>query len=118
MLREAGLDVVAVADNATDPVRKARAHVPDIVVIDIQMPQGFSDDGLRAAHEIRAIDPSIAVLMLSLFLEDRYAIELLGDRPEGVGYLLKDRLVDVGVLEHPSTAGWAGPIRRVDRRLV
>jgi DNA-binding NarL/FixJ family response regulator len=96
VLREAGLDVVAVADNATDLVRKTRAHVPDIVVVDIQMPPDLNDDGLRAAREIRTIEPSVAVLVLSQFLEDRYAIELLGDRPEGVGYLLKDRLVDVG----------------------
>jgi DNA-binding NarL/FixJ family response regulator len=96
VLREAGLDVVAVADNARDLVRKTRAHLPDIVIIDIQMPPDFQDDGLSAAREIRTIEPSIAVLVLSQFLEDRYAIALLGDRPEGVGYLLKDRLADVG----------------------
>jgi DNA-binding NarL/FixJ family response regulator len=95
VLREAGFDVVAAANDATDLVRQTHAHLPDIVVLDIQMPPDFNADGLRAAHEIRAIDPPIGVLVLSQFLEDRYAIELLGDRPDGVGYLLKDRLADV-----------------------
>jgi DNA-binding NarL/FixJ family response regulator len=94
VLREAGLDVVAAAGNAEDLIRKARAHHPDVAVVDIRMPPGFGDDGLRAAREIRAIDPSVAVLVLSQFLDARYAVELLSDRPEGVGYLLKDRLVE------------------------
>jgi DNA-binding NarL/FixJ family response regulator len=95
VLRQARFDVVATAGDATDLMRKTRAHLPDIVVLDIQMPPDLNDDGLRAANEIRTIEPSIAVLVLSQFLEDRYAIDLLGDRPEGVGYLLKDRLADV-----------------------
>jgi DNA-binding NarL/FixJ family response regulator len=96
VLRDAGLDVVAEAGDAPDLVRKARAHSPDVAVIDIQMPPNFGEDGLRAAEEIRTIVPAIGVLVLSHFLEDRYAIDLLGDRPDGVGYLLKDRLSDVG----------------------
>jgi DNA-binding NarL/FixJ family response regulator len=64
-------------------------------VVDIQMPPDYSDDGLRAAREIRRMEPSVAVLVLSQFLEDRYAIDLLGNRPEGVGYLLKDRVADI-----------------------
>ena len=85
---------MASAGDARDLVLKTRAHSPDVAVIDIQMPPDFSDDGLRAAREIRAMEPSIGVLVLSHFLEDRYAIDLLGDRPEGVGYLLKDRVAD------------------------
>ena len=96
VLRDAGLDVVGEAVSADDLVRKARAHTPDVVVGDIQMPPNLGDDGLRAVREIRRLAPKIAVLVLSQFLEDRYAIELLGDRPEGVGYLLKDRVADVG----------------------
>jgi DNA-binding NarL/FixJ family response regulator len=96
VLRDAGLDVVGEAVSADELVRKARAHTPDVVVGDIQMPPNLGDDGLRAVREIRRIAPEIAVLVLSQFLEDRYAIELLGDRPEGVGYLLKDRVADVG----------------------
>jgi DNA-binding NarL/FixJ family response regulator len=95
VLEAAGLEVVGAAASADDLARKARAHAPDVVVADIQMPPNLGDDGLRAVREIRTIVPSIAVLVLSQFLEDRYAIELLGDRPEGVGYLLKDRLADV-----------------------
>jgi DNA-binding NarL/FixJ family response regulator len=95
VLREAGLDVVAVASDAGDLIRKARAHKPDVVITDIQMPPEGTDDGLRAAREIRLNQPEVGVLVLSQFLEDRYALELLGDRPEGVGYLLKHRVGEV-----------------------
>jgi DNA-binding NarL/FixJ family response regulator len=109
VLREAGLDVVAEAGNADDLVRKARAHQPDVAVIDIRMPPSFNDDGLRAAREIRSVQPSIAVLMLSQFLDTRYAVELLSDRPGGVGYLLKDRLVEttafVDAVRHVARGG-------------
>jgi DNA-binding NarL/FixJ family response regulator len=107
ILREAGFDVVAATGSADDLVRKARAHRPDIAVVDIKMPPYAGDDGLRAAHEIRSIDPGIAVLVLSQFLEDRYAIDLLGDRPEGVGYLLKDHVAD--------TASFVDAVARVAR---
>lgn len=96
VLRESGFDVVATASDANDLVRKVRRHTPDVVVTDIHLPPAFSDDGLRAALEIRATSPPVAVLVLSQFLEDRYAIDLLADRPEGVGYLLKDSVADVG----------------------
>ncbi|MDX6661682.1 MAG: hypothetical protein QOJ55_2504 [Solirubrobacteraceae bacterium] len=94
-LGEAGIDVVAVAGDAPDLVRKARAHRPDVVVTDIEMPPDFTDDGLRAAREIRAERPEIGVLVLSQFLEDSYPLELVGDSAEGVGYLLKDRVGDL-----------------------
>jgi DNA-binding NarL/FixJ family response regulator len=94
VLEEAGLDVVASAADANDLLRKARAHLPDVAVFDIQMPPHLGDDSLNVACQIRSIKPSIAVLILSQFLEDRYAIQLIGDRPEGVGYLLKDSIAD------------------------
>lgn len=95
VLRSGGFDVVAVASDAEDLLHKARAHLPALVVVDIKMPPNRTDDGLRAAHELRTSHPDIAVLVLSQFLEDRYALELVADRPEGVGYLLKDRVADV-----------------------
>jgi DNA-binding NarL/FixJ family response regulator len=94
VLTTAGFEVVAATGDARDLVRKALAHAPDVVVADIQMPPDHGDDGLRAAREIRDARPATAILMLSQFLEDRYAFELLNDRPEGKGYLLKDRLTD------------------------
>jgi DNA-binding NarL/FixJ family response regulator len=95
VLSEAGFDVVGVAADAEDLVRKTRAHKPDVVITDIQMPPDGTDDGLRAAREIRASQPGVGVLVLSQFLEDRYALELVGDHAEGVGYLLKDRVGDI-----------------------
>jgi DNA-binding NarL/FixJ family response regulator len=92
---EDDFDVVAVAANAPDLLRKTRAHMPDVVVTDIQMPPDLTDDGLRAAIEIRATQPGVGVLVLSQFLEERYAVDLVGDRADGVGYLLKDRVGDL-----------------------
>ena len=94
VLERGGFDVVAVAGDAEDLVRKAGGHHPDVVITDIQMPPGNADDGLRAAITIRERDSRVGVIVLSQFLEDRYALELVGDRAEGVGYLLKDRLGD------------------------
>jgi DNA-binding NarL/FixJ family response regulator len=94
VLSTAGFDVLAAAGDARDLVRKALAHHPDVVVVDIHMPPDFQDDGLQAAQEILAARPATAVLVLSQFLEDRYVIDLLDDHPEGRGYLLKDRIAD------------------------
>jgi DNA-binding NarL/FixJ family response regulator len=87
---------VGAAADAGDLIRQVRAESPDVAIVDIQMPPNFSEDGLRAAQEMRTSDPSVAVLVLSQFLEDRYAIDLLADRPDGVGYLLKNRVADIG----------------------
>jgi DNA-binding NarL/FixJ family response regulator len=95
VLERGGFEVVGVAGDAPDLLRKTSAHKPDVVVTDIQMPPERSDDGLRAAIEIRATRPATGVVVLSAFLEDRYALQLVGDRAEGVGYLLKDRLGDL-----------------------
>ena len=95
LLVEAGFEVVAQAGDADALLRKALAHKPDVVVADVQMPPGGGDDGLRAALELRRQRPETGVLVLSQFYEEQYALELIGDRPEGVGYLLKERVGDV-----------------------
>jgi DNA-binding NarL/FixJ family response regulator len=95
ILAEAGVDVVAQSGDADDLLRKAVAHRPDVVVADVQMPPGHGDDGLRAALEVRRRSPDTGVLILSQYYEEDYALELIGDRPEGVGYLLKERVGDV-----------------------
>jgi len=96
VLDSAGFEVVAIAGDALDVVRKTRAHRPDVVVVDIRMPPEREDDGLRSALEIRASNPDIGVLVLSEYLEDRYALELVAEGAEGVGYLLKDKVGDMG----------------------
>ncbi len=95
VLQAAGFDVVAAVGNADELVRSAAEHAPDLVVTDIRMPPDRRDAGLRAAVEIRREHPGIAVLVLSQHLQRAYAVELLGDRPAGVGYLLKQRIADV-----------------------
>ena len=98
MLERAGFEVVATAGDAVDLMRKTRAERPDVMVTDIRMPPHRSDDGLRVAIEIRRTDPEIGVLVLSQFLEDRFVHELVGDRADGVGYLLKENVADSAVL--------------------
>jgi DNA-binding NarL/FixJ family response regulator len=97
VLEDAGFEVVGVAGDAPDLVRKTNAHKPDVVVTDIQMPPERTDDGLRAARQIRRDRPETGVVVLSQFLEDRYAIELVGDSAAGVGYLLKERVGDLAL---------------------
>jgi DNA-binding NarL/FixJ family response regulator len=95
LLAEAGFDVAAQAGDADDFLRKALAHQPDVTVVDVQMPPGHVDDGLRAAIELRRQRPDIGVLLLSQFYDEHYAVELIGQRAEGVGYLLKERVGEV-----------------------
>ena len=95
LLQENGFDVVAQAGDAEDLIRKVNAHKPDVAVVDIRMPPTNTDDGLRAALEIRAALPETGVLVLSQYVEEGYALELVGDSAGGVGYLLKDRVADV-----------------------
>jgi DNA-binding NarL/FixJ family response regulator len=92
LLAEYGYDVVGQAGDAEDLLRKGLAHRPAVVITDVRMPPGRGDDGLRAAIEIRRQLPETGVLVLSQFYEERYALRLIGDRPEGVGYLLKERV--------------------------
>jgi DNA-binding NarL/FixJ family response regulator len=94
VLEDAGFEVVGQAADAEDLMRKVRAHKPDAAVVDIRMPPTNTDDGLRAAREIRRELPSIGVLVLSQYAEEGYALELVADSPEGVGYLLKDRIAE------------------------
>ena len=84
------------------------AHKPDVAVVDIRMPPTNTDDGLRAALEIRAALPDTGVLVLSQYVEEGYALELLGDAAGGVGYLLKDRVADVDALRRGRHAGGRG----------
>ncbi len=97
LLAEAGFEVVAQAGDAEAFLRRALAHRPDVAVVDVQMPPGRSDDGLRAAVELRRQRPETGVLVLSQHYEESYAVDLIGDRAEGVGYLLKERVGDVDV---------------------
>jgi DNA-binding NarL/FixJ family response regulator len=95
VLQDCGFQVVASAADAAEMVRKVHAYQPDIVVTDIQMPPDRTDDGLRAALQIRASQPTVGVLVLSQFLEDRYAFELVSAGAQGVGYLLKEKVGDL-----------------------
>jgi len=111
LLAEAGHDVVAAAGQAEDFLREVGKHQPDVVVVDVRMPPTFTDEGLRAALVVRGRWPEVGVLVLSQYVEERYATELLSDRPHGVGYLLKDRVADLseflGALNRVATGGSA-----------
>ena len=95
LLVDAGFEVVGQAGDAEDFLRKAMAHKPDVAVVDIQMPPGRGDDGLRAALELRDRRPETGVLVLSQYYEEQYALDLIGESAAGVGYLLKERVGDV-----------------------
>ena len=97
VLQDGGFDVVGTTDNALELVRMAEAYRPDVVIADIQMPPDGTDDGLRAALAIRAAQPETGVLVLSQFLEDRYAFDLVAGGAQGVGYLLKEKVGDMGM---------------------
>ncbi len=105
LLEEAGFEVVGQAGDAVDLRRKVNAHRPDVAVVDIQMPPTNTDDGFQAAMEIREDQPRTGVLLLSQYVDERYAADLIGGSAEGVGYLLKER---VGDLE-----AFADAVRRV-----
>ncbi len=95
LLGEAGFDVVAQCGDADELLLKVRGNSLDAVIVDIRLPPTHSDEGLRAAIEIRERHPSIGVLVLSQYVELGLAMKLLADSAEGVGYLLKDRISDV-----------------------
>jgi len=95
LLTEAGFEVVGQAGDAEDFLRKALAHKPDVAVVDIQMPPDRSNDGLRAALQLRQRRPGTGILVLSQHYEEQYALDLIGESAEGVGYLLKERVGDV-----------------------
>ncbi len=95
LLEEAGHEVAAAAGDAEAFLRAVRETKPDACVVDVRMPPTFTDEGLRAALLVRDQWPETGVLVLSQWVEERYATELIAGRPHGVGYLLKDRVADV-----------------------
>ncbi len=105
ILEEAGFEVVGQAGTAEELMLKVRSYNPNVAIIDIRMPPTHTDEGLRAAREIREKHPETGVLVLSQYVESAYAMDLLADSAEGVGYLLKDRVADF--------AAFADAVRRV-----
>ena len=95
ILEEAGFEVVGQAGTAEELMLKVRSYSPAVALVDIRMPPTHTDEGLRAAREIREKHPETGVLVLSQYVEAEYALDLLSDSAEGVGYLLKDRVSDV-----------------------
>jgi len=95
LLAEAGIEVVGEVGDGEELLAAVDAHRPDLAIVDVRMPPTFTDEGLRAAVAARARHPSLAVLVLSQYVEDEYASELLATDATGVGYLLKDRVADV-----------------------
>jgi DNA-binding NarL/FixJ family response regulator len=98
LLKDAGIEVVAEAENADALLAKVPLHHPDAVIVDIRMPPTHTDEGLVAAQTIRRDHPDVGVLVLSQYIEPSYAMRLLEDHPERVGYLLKERVFDAVVL--------------------
>jgi DNA-binding NarL/FixJ family response regulator len=95
LLRDNGFDVVAAVADGEALVREATLERPDIAIVDIRLPPTFRDEGVRAALELRARAPETAILVVSQYVEHTYATELLAEGGGGVGYLLKDRIMDV-----------------------
>jgi len=105
LLAQNGFDVVGVCENADDLLLKVRSYEPDVAIVDIRLPPTHSDEGLRAALEIRARHPSVGILVLSQYVELGLAMKLLADSAERAGYLLKDRISDI--------AEFVGAVRRI-----
>src|SRR3954463_14253729 len=95
LLEESGFEVAGQSGDAEDLLRKVGAHRPDVAVVDVRMPPSHTDEGLRAAHQIRADHPQVGVLVLSQYVEEAYALDLLSEATERTGYLLKDRVADI-----------------------
>jgi DNA-binding NarL/FixJ family response regulator len=98
LLTDAGFDVVGTAENAGELVQQVRSTAPDVAIVDIKMPPTHTDEGIVAAQQIRRDHPSVGVVVLSQYLDSRYAMRLLEEVPERAGYLLKDRVSDIAVL--------------------
>jgi len=95
LLADGGLEVVGTVGDGPGLIAAAAALRPDIAIVDVRMPPTHTDEGLRAALEVRRLVPQTRILVLSQYVEERYALELIGASAEGVGYLLKDRVADV-----------------------
>jgi DNA-binding NarL/FixJ family response regulator len=121
-LRRAGIDVTAQASCAEELLREVDEHEPDVAIIDIRMPPSFTDEGLRAAHELRARHPEMGIMILSQHVETGTATRLLAENPERLGYLLKDRVSDIdefaGTLDRVAGGGSAVDPEVVDRLLA
>jgi DNA-binding NarL/FixJ family response regulator len=98
LLEEAGFQVVGRAANAEELLRRVELTRPDVAIVDIKMPPTHTEEGLVAAHKIRSAHPEVGVLVLSHYVESRYAMRLLEEHPDRSGYLLKERVSDVAVL--------------------
>ncbi|HVF79552.1 MAG TPA: response regulator transcription factor [Solirubrobacteraceae bacterium] len=98
LLTDAGFEIVAKATNGDELLRAVRLTCPDVAIVDIKMPPTHTDEGIVAAHDIRASHPDVGVLVLSHYLESIYAMRLLEEHPQRVGYLLKERVSDIAVL--------------------
>ncbi|MCT1429264.1 response regulator transcription factor [Brachybacterium muris] len=114
LLTEAGHEVLAAVGDGSALLSTVSAHRPDLAVIGVRMPPTFTDEGVRAATLIRQQDPEVALLVLSQYVEERYASELIADSPHGLGYVLKDRVADVedflGVVDTVGSGGtWLDP---------
>ncbi len=105
VLAEAGFEVVGQASAVPELLELVRSQAPDVVIVDIRMPPTHTDEGLQAASQIRKTESTIGVLVLSQYLETHHAMQLIGEDPVGVGYLLKDRVADL--------AEFASAVRRV-----
>lgn len=109
LLTDAGHKVLAAVDNASDLLRAVADASPDLAVVDVRMPPTFTDEGVRAAVLIRSQNPDTAVLVLSQYVEERYAADLIAEDTAGLGYLLKDRVADVEhFLDAVTTVGGGG----------
>ena len=98
LLRDAGIDVVAEAEDAGGLLRYVRLTSPDVAIVDIRMPPMHTDEGLVAARSIRSEHPEVGILVLSQYVEPSYAMRLIQDHPERVGYLLKERVFDIATV--------------------
>ena len=95
LLEEGGFEVVDCVDNGEALIRSVQEHQPDVCVVDVRMPPTFNDEGVKAALVIRKQWPDVSILMLSQYVEERYAVDLIAGDSRGIGYLLKDRVADV-----------------------
>lgn len=95
LLDFAQIEVAATVGNAVELLPAVEEHAPDLVIVDVRMPPNFTDEGIRAALELRRRNPELAVIVLSQYVEERYAVDLLTGETSGVAYLLKDRVADV-----------------------
>jgi DNA-binding NarL/FixJ family response regulator len=122
LLRQGGIEVAALATTAEELQRDVDEHEPDVAIIDVRMPPTHTDEGLRAAHEIRARHPEMGIVILSQHLESGTAMRLLAENPGRLGYLLKDRVGDMGefaaALRHVAAGGAALDPQVVSRLLA